>query len=562
MRDKINAFISTGNRAGLLLGLAVSGLLTGAFETFPSFPGMLLQWIALVPACLALYALADRAHAGEESGGGVGGGGGGGDAKPKKRRPLRRFFSLYGYGFVFFMSEYIVIYHWFLSMYPLEVTGMSRGYALAVVLLGWIGLSVLGSLGGALIFAAAVMSLSFCRRRLQLLMPFAAASAYPLFEWFETQFWTGVPWNRLGLSQFAGNFTATLMTSSFFGPYFTSFLIVLVSALTAYAIRYGRAGICLPLASGLFAANLAAGLLLIAFSPSAGSVTAAALQGNYSSTEKWNDSARLGAVDKYAEMTYSAADAGAGIIVWPETAVTYNVTDGSGTDIYLSSVARNSGSVVAAGCFEPGSHGSRNVLRIYLPDGTHVTSYVKRHLVPFGEYIPHRAFFERAVPPLTEIAMLENDLEPGSGTYVFDSGDMTVGCLICFDSIYEDLARESGADGAQMLLLSTNDSWFAESKALYMHEAQSRLRAIENGVPVVRSANTGISSVTDRFGRVIGESEPSVEATVTAGVELPAHRTLYSYLGNSVLAVMLAVCVFPPLYLLAAYAKARLQKKK
>ena len=154
MRDKINAFISTGNRAGLLLGLAVSGLLTGAFETFPSFPGMLLQWIALVPACLALYALADRAHAGEESGGGLGSGGGGGDAKPKKRRPLRRFFSLYGYGFVFFMSEYIVIYHWFLSMYPLEVTGMSRGYALAVVLLGWIGLSVLGSLGGALIFAA------------------------------------------------------------------------------------------------------------------------------------------------------------------------------------------------------------------------------------------------------------------------------------------------------------------------------------------------------------------------------------------------------------------------
>ena len=552
MKDKINAFIAPGNRAGLFLALAVSGLLTGTFETFPSFPGMILQWVALVPACLAIYALADRAQTGEGSGG----------YNHRKCRPLRRFFSLYGYGFVFFMSEYIVIYHWVLSMYPLEVTGMSRGYALAVVLLGWIGLSVLGSLGGALIFAAAVISVSFCRLRLSLLRPFAAASAIPLFEWFETQFWTGVPWNRLGLSQLAGNFTATLMTSSFFGPYFTSFLIVLVSALTAYAIRCGRAGICVPLASGLFAANLAAGLLLIAFSPSAGSVTAAALQGNYSSTEKWNDAARLGAVDKYADMTFSAAEAGAGIIVWPETAVTYNVTDGSGTDIYLSSVAKNSGSVIAAGCFEPGEYGSRNVLRIYLPDGTHGTSYVKRHLVPFGEYIPHRSFFEKAVPPLTEIAMLERDLEPGSGTYVFDSGEFTAGCLICFDSIYEDLARESVADGAQILLLSTNDSWFAESRALHMHEAQARLRAIENGVPVVRSANTGISSVTDRFGRIIEESEPSVEATVKAEVELPAHRTLYSYLGNSVLAAMLAVCVFPPVYSLAAYLKTRLPKKK
>ena len=106
------------------------------------------------------------------------------------------------------------------------------------------------------------------------------------------------------------------------------------------------------------------------------------------------------------------------------------------------------------------------------------------------------------IPPLANVGMLDDDLLAGEECMVLDTDVGSIGCGVCFDSIYESVILGSVRNGAEIIAISTNDSWFSDSAALYMHNSQSRLRAIETGRYVVRSANTGISSIIDPMGNV------------------------------------------------------------
>jgi apolipoprotein N-acyltransferase len=116
---------------------------------------------------------------------------------------------------------------------------------------------------------------------------------------------------------------------------------------------------------------------------------------------------------------------------------------------------------------------------------------------------------------------------------VIDAGGIRLGGLICFDSIYEELSYASVLDGAELICLGTNDSWFSDSAALYMHNAQAQLRAIENGRYVARAANTGISTIITPRGEVIEELEPLVSGNVYATVYARDQITLNTTLGNA-----------------------------
>ena len=507
-----------------ILFLIISGGLTGACMTFSSFPLMLAEWISLIPACLVIFRLADDLA-----------------EKSTGRIRFRTFVRLWVYGFIFFMSEYLVVYHWFVSMYPLEFTGISKLGAAAVVLLGWVGLSILGSLAGGVVFALAVFVCSgkLCTRH-PFLRIIAPALIYPLFEIFETFFWTGVPWNRLGLGQLAGNFTLTLLSSSLFGPYFVTFLLVLTSSLISHGVICGKLPRRCAAAAAVFFINAVLGLLVLLLSPGGQTVRFAAAQGNFSSSAKWSATASE-TLETYVKLTKEASWQGAQAVIWPETALTATVTDTNQLNQKLSDLAKEENILLSVGCFEHIGGESCNVIRTYLPDGTRAgNSYIKRHLVPFGEYVPYRDFFMTLVPPLTEISMLDSDLGEGDDPALTEFGQTSIGWLICFDSIYETLSTDTVRAGADIIMMSTNDSWFGTSRALYMHLSQARLRAIENLTPVVRSANTGISATVDRFGRIVSVSEPDTEAVVCSDLELSRGGSLYSKTGNLFILLSLA----------------------
>jgi apolipoprotein N-acyltransferase len=144
-----------------------------------------------------------------------------------------------------------------------------------------------------------------------------------------------------------------------------------------------------------------------------------------------------------------------------------------------------------------------------------------------------RSVIEVLIPPLADMNILSSDLDPGTDSAIVQTSLGAVGTLVCFDSIYENLTLDAVRDGAELICLSTNDSWFLDSAGVYMHHTQARLRAIESGRYIIRSADTGISSIIAPDGSVAAELPVLVEGVSVSTVYPGSSRTLYSCIGNT-----------------------------
>ncbi len=501
--------------------LAAGGVLTGLTLVFPALG--FIEWLTLVPVGIFLLCASD-------------------DGSLRMR-------GMYGYGFFFFFCYYAVVFHWFVNLYPLDfIDGMTAPAAIAVVLAGCLGLSALQALFGGIMFIcvrAALRTAFFKAHRP--LCPFAIASLWAIYEWTQNLGWWGVPWGRLPIGQ--SEYIVGLQTASLFGSYFITFLLVAVNMCVAHMLfrreSVRTAAVC---ALSVLLFNYGVGTLLY-FIPVSSEETlkVAAVQGNIASNEKWDFSNTERTLAVYEKYTLAAAEEGAQIVVWPETALPYTVSERNFYGQYCSRLAKRANVDILVGGFtEDGDGSSYNSLICVRRDGSFCdVSYSKRRLVPFGEFVPMRGFFELVVPPLAELVMSEDDVSAGEGAQIIELDGINVGSLICFDSIYDGLARDSVREGAHFIALGTNDSWFTDSAALYMHNAQAQMRAIENGRYVVRAANTGISTLIDAKGEVQEELEPLTEGMIVGEVCINTHRTLYSYIGNSILFVLGTLTAVP-----------------
>lgn len=515
MRERFfEALSEKSTRLGLL---AVSGILT-AFTLVNSDLG-LLQWITMIPLGLVLISMVS-------------------DEKI-------RFRQLYGYGLFFFMCFYVVVYHWFIYLFPLDfVDGMSPVGALVVVLAGVFGLSLLQAVTAALVFFVfGILCRGRTAKRCPILIPFFAAGLWVILEWSQTIGWIGVPWGRLAIGQ-TGNVIG-IQTASLFGSYFITFLIVAVNFLIAFGIfrldsidKEKALRLPIILSACLLVFQYGAGALI--YSLNAGckvkdSVRVAAIQPNISSNEKWSVAMSQKTFECCEKYTAAAVNAGAEIVLWPESAIPYSLEEGKMAKDFVSGLAKKYNVTIIAGGFMNAQEDAEyNALVCFLPSGEALEDfYAKRHLVPFGEYIPMRSLFTALIPPLTQLVLGGYLLEAGEGAQIIEIDGLKVGSLICFDSIYETLSLESISEGAEVIFLATNDSWFTYSAALEMHNAQAQLRAVETGRYVVRAANTGISSVITSKGDVTDSLGALKGGFVIDDIYPTSTRTLYSYIGNS-----------------------------
>jgi len=498
--------VDTKTQAKRLLFLAIGGILTGCMLIFPSLG--FFEWLTLVPAALVLLSIAEKS----------------------------RYRALWGYGFFFFLCFYLVIYYWFLMLYPLDfIEGITDAEAIFVTSAAWVGLSLLQALAGGFVFLLyGVFAKGRAAERFPMLKPFFIAAVWVAFEWSQTIGWAGVPWGRLALGQ--SEYLVTLQSASLFGSYFISFLLVSVNFLIAYAILTPKKiKICILLCASLVVTNTAFGTVAYLSDTRTDdrTVKIAAVQGNVSTSQKWDKESVEKSFEVYRKYTLAAAREGADIVLWPETAIPLSMEEDSYLAVHLTSLAREADVTLLAGAFTSDELGNNynSVLAIY-PDGSvDENVYSKRHLVPFGEYLPMERFIKTFFAPLAEL-MRADILTAGEGSAVFELEGVKIGSLICFDSIYEELSLASVRDGAEFLTISTNDSWFSDSAALDMHNAQAQLRAIENGRCVIRAANTGISSIITEKGEVTHKIEPLEEGYILGSVTAMTHRTLYSYTGN------------------------------
>lgn len=528
-----------------ILLLCLSGILTGVTVAFPKVG--LFQWITLVPmAVFLLEAAADR------------------------QVKLR---TMYGYGFLFFMSFYLVVFHWFVNLYPLEfIDGMTKGGALAVVLVASIGLSFLQAVQGALIFVLAALFFRSCiGEKVRYLHPLVLAAVWAVYEWTQTIGWWGVPWGRLAIGQ--SEFIIGLQTASVLGSYFISFCVVLVNGYIAYGVislltdtdgrRRRAVRLSAVVSCAVIAFHYCAGAVLWhinAEGDDAEKITVAVIQGNIPSGEKWEQDTAEKTLNIYKKYTLEAGKAGADIVVFPETALPWTVAEGNKRYTYLSDLAKTADVTILAGAFTYNAEGDEyNSIVCFTPDGKmSETVYNKRHLVPFGEFVPFRELIEILVPPLADLVMSGGEVARGEGANIFKLSEGNIGSIICFDSIYEELTLESVRAGAELICLSTNDSWFTDSAALYMHNAQAQLRAIECGRYVARAANTGISTMITHRGEVISALEPLVDGMLVEEMSVRDSRTVYSYIGN--LFVYLCLAFLTVTYIVSLCISTKKQK--
>lgn len=497
-----------------ILLLLVSGALAlGASVTFSRYLGF-IEWVAAIPLCIALYLLSKR-----------------------ENLKLRH---AYAYGLLYFECYYCVCFHWFTYLYPLDFTGLDNFSSILAIIVAWFGLSFLQALFGGFMFVVyIIVTRTSFAKKMPATKPFLIPVIYTFYEFTQTLGWWGVPWGRIPLGQSEN--LLSLQTSSLFGSYLITFVILLVNSLLAFAVinvsEISKLKKYALFALAVYALNLGTGSIIYLKNEQkakdADTVCIGVVQGNYDSTDKWSASASE-ITYKHLELAKSCVDGGAEIIVFAETALPFNLGNSKSSE-RLSDFARENSVTLLVGALYDENGETYNAIYRYAPDGTVAENmYFKQRLVPFGEFVLMRKLTDIIFPFLSELSILKDDMTPGSDSDVYvTNGGIAVGSLICFDSIYESLAIDSVRNGAEIFAISTNDSWFSDSAGIYMHNNQARLRSIELGRYTVRSANTGVSSFITDTGRVLGEISPLEEGYLCYDVVPSSSRTIYSYIGNT-----------------------------
>jgi apolipoprotein N-acyltransferase len=306
---------------------------------------------------------------------------------------------------------------------------------------------------------------------------------------------SGFPWNLFGsaaeMPGLAGR--VFMQPAALVGAHGLTLALLLVTG----GAGLGRRGRSVAFLGVVLWAGIGAALLRRQETPI--DLTAIIVQGNVPETEHrdhWRDPRwAAGVFDKYLALTRegeSRAGGAKSVVVWPETASPYDLGQDAAARHAIAAAAAPALMTLAGTVRFESDSVAHNSLVAVSPGGSEAGYYDKAHLVPYGEYFPAYAHF----------LLGEQGFTPGPGVRTLHlPGLPSVGPLICYEAIFPaQVVRE--ADRPDFLVNITNDSWFGNSAGPRQHLAAARLRAVEEGLPMLRAANTGISAVIDPFGRV------------------------------------------------------------
>ena len=399
-------------------------------------------------------------------------------------------------------------------------------------LYGWLApFGLIGLAGGLALFWAAAGWLA-CRMGGGV---WRIAIALALAELARGFVFTGFPWALVG---YIWTETVLAQLAALMGPYGLTVLTLLMAALPVWLwtrLRGSspsiRAGAALGLTGGLGLACLTVALSLAGrAAPQAPNAPILRLvQPNAPQDQKWDPD--MIPVFFNRMVAYSAApggpDGAPDLILWPESAVPVLLEDAAPTLVYISDEA---GSVpLVLGIQRSEGDDFYNSATLVDATGRATEIYDKHHLVPFGEYMPFPAFWQRL--GITGLAArVDTGYSAGPGPQIMDLGIATAIPLICYEAVFPAYART--APRPDMLLQLTNDAWFGKFSGPYQHLAQARMRAIETGLPMVRVANTGVSAVIDASGRITHELPLGEQGFVDAPLPPALPATLYARAGD------------------------------
>ena len=352
------------------------------------------------------------------------------------------------------------------------------------------------------------------------------ASAWTLSDLARQYIGTGFPWNPWGSVWAIPGAVGDVMIqpAAWVGTPGLTLVTVLLAALPGLGVR-GVAG-----ATAVLAGWAALGMMRLhdPDAPAPG-IDVVLVQGNVTQGQKWNRTTAMAAFQRHLDLTQQGVSALAGapsVVIWPETSSVFLLQSDPAAREYIARAAHPALAAIVGGLtFANGAPSAdpanppRNSLVAMAADGTVAAIYDKWHLVPFGEYAPTWVPLSIQVVP---------------GQFGFGSGPATLrvpglpsfGAMICYEAIFPAQVVDQ-SDRPNWLVNITNDAWFGNSTGPRQHLAGARLRAVEEGLPLMRAANTGISVGFDSRGRELGRLALGIAGTLT--LPLPSKRPPTSF---------------------------------
>jgi len=335
-------------------------------------------------------------------------------------------------------------------------------------------------------------------------------SVWVLLEYVRSYLFTGFPWALLGYSQY--KHLIIIQFADVTGIWGVSFLVMMVNVLIFMAIINHKkkllnwARIFLVLFCLIIA--VAYGFYKLQFTDNnlkKSKLKISLIQANIPQELKWEPQARKFIMDRYEELSLKAALARPDLIIWPEAASPGLLGEDEAVFKEIFSLGQRIKTPLLIGSVVRVIDKYYNSALLISSTGRILKRYDKIHLVPFGEFIPLRRFF----PFLETIAPI-GDIEKGDDFTIFEAPvfrkqeriQNKFAVLICFEDLFPELSREFVKRGASFLVNITNDGWYKKTSAAYQHLSASVFRAVENRVPLVRCANTGISAFISPKGEI------------------------------------------------------------
>lgn len=394
------------------------------------------------------------------------------------------------------------------------------------------GISIGMALYPALVNAGVSWLLNRCNVHV-IFLPAVFAAAWTISEWLRGVLLTGFPWNPVGSVWGASDeILQSISWLSTLGLGFVTVCVCTVPAILFLNKDTRRRSMVAVVAITIllpFLWGLGWGRLADADTTTHEGIVLRLVQPSIPQHLKWKSDLRQGHVLKQLALSNrNEGPAGAPThVIWAETNVPYLITEDSGTPASLAAGVPAGGHLIFGAPRRNAAGQVFNSLVAINDDGDIKATFDKFHLVPFGEYVPLRGIL-----PFDKLTAGRGDFTPGLGPETIQlEGLPPFASIICYEVIFSGGVVDAD-NRPDWILNITNDAWFGPSTGPRQHLVQARLRAIEEGLPVVRAANTGISGVIDPYGRVRNSLDLGETGIIDAPLPEPLPPTVFSYVGQ------------------------------
>jgi len=340
---------------------------------------------------------------------------------------------------------------------------------------------------------------------------FFCAASWVAMEMIRARFLSGFPWNPLGASQF--KILPLLQIASFTGVYGNSFLavwssaallgamLILVRRPTGYRNLFGEIALPLLVVLGVASFGLSK---LTTLAPVARELKIALVQPSIPQALIWDPNEDARRFEQVMQLSEKALAGHPDVLIWPESAMS-SLTKENISALAKMISAHRIWMILCSDDAEPSPENPKeinyfNASFLFGPDGQYVSKYHKQQLVIFGEYVP----LARSLPFLKNFTPIEGGFTPGIAPVQFaiNNPPAKISVLICFEDVFPHFAREHAQADTDFLLNLTSDAWFGHGAAQWQQAAAGLFRAVENGLPLVRCTNDGVTCWIDAQGRL------------------------------------------------------------